>query len=126
MKANKPGQYIHSKIVSVPNDNKGDILILLSTDNFSKFSFEATISKQINLDSIEYHIHKTVSDIHRSHPHIKPVIFLSYGAEFMTELNSKFEHTCSIEYNPAIADEIALPEAHALVNQITYNPGRNL
>ena len=56
MKANKPGQYIHSKIVSVPNDNKGDILILLSTDNFSKFSFEATISKQINLDSIEYHI----------------------------------------------------------------------
>ncbi|MBN8720948.1 MAG: hypothetical protein J0H85_15975 [Sediminibacterium magnilacihabitans] len=119
MKATKPGQYIHSTFTTIETLADGEVFIMLSFDNYSRFCFQPALCKELTEREMENHITGLVSDIKKQHPGVKPHIYFSYGKKFIESLNEKMKDRCTLEFNPIIADEIALPEARLFLESIS-------
>lgn len=97
----------------------GEVFIMLSFDNYSRFCFQPTLCKELTEKEMENHTTGLVSDIKKQHPGIKPHIYFSYGKKFIEPLGEKMKGLCTIEFNPVIADEIALSEARLFLESIS-------
>ena len=120
VEAAKPGQYIHSTLIGVPTKIDGIVSFILSVDNFSRFCFQPSLTKELIVTDVEKHLHEVLTEIKKKHPGVKPKIFLSYVEEVVSNLSSSFTNQCIIEYNPEQADRIALPEVNSILDA-TFN-----
>ena len=118
MKATSPGQYIHSTFGRVNTVKDGEIIIIVTVDNYSQFAFGTALIKELNFNEVAKHIHSVIQKVRKNHKNIMPVIYLSYAEEHIDRLALLFDEECTIEFNPAIADKIALPVLESLLNNI--------
>ena len=118
MKATSPGQYIHSTLGRVNTVKDGEIIIIVTVDNYSQFAFGTALIKELNFNEVAKHIHSVIQELRKKHKNIMPVIYLSYAEEHIDRLALFFDEECTIEYNPAMADKIALPVLESLLNNI--------
>ena len=118
MKATSPGQYIHSTFGRVNTVKDGEIFIIVTVDNYSQFAFGTALIKELNFNEVAKHIHSVIQEVRKKHKNIMPVIYLSYAEEHIDRLALLFDEECTIEYNPAMADKIALPVLESLLNNI--------
>ena len=118
MKATSPGQYIHSTLGRVNTVKDGEIIIIVTVDNYSQFAFGTALIKELNFNEVAKHIHSVIQEVRKKHKNIMPVIYLSYAEEHIDSLALLFDEECTIEYNPAMADKIALPVLESLLNNI--------
>lgn len=118
MKATSPGQYIHSTFGRVNTVKDGEIIIIVTVDNYSQFAFGTALIKELNFNEVAKHIHSVIQEIRKKHKNIMPVIYLSYAEEHIDRLALLFYEECTIEYNPIRANEIALPVLESLLNNI--------
>ena len=119
MKATSPGQYVHSTFCRVNTIKDGEITIIVTVDNYSQFAFGPALIKEFNFNEIAKHIHNVIQELRNKHKNIMPVIYLSYAEEYIDKLALLFDEECTIEYNPMIADKIALPVLESLLKQIS-------
>jgi len=118
LKATSPGQYIHSTFGRVNTVKDGEIIIIVTVDNYSQFAFGTALIKELNFNEVAKHIHSVIQKVRKNHKNIMPVIYLSYAEEHIDRLALLFDEECTIEFNPAIADKIALPVLESLLNNI--------
>jgi len=118
LKATCPGQYIHSTFGRVNTIKDGEIIIIVTVDNYSQFAFGTALIKELNFNEIAKHIHSVIQEVRKKHKNIMPIIYLSYAEEHIDRLALLFDEECTIEYNPAMADKIALPVLESLLNNI--------
>ena len=119
MKATGPGQYIHSTFGRVNTVKDGEIIIIVTVDNYSQFAFGPALIKELNFNEVAKHIHTVIQELRKKHKNIMPIIYLSYAEEYIDRLALLFDEECTIEYNPLIADEIAYPVLESLLNKIS-------
>ena len=119
MKATAPGQYIHSSFTTVNTIKDGEIIIIVSVDNYSQFCLTPAIIKELNFNEVAKHVHSVIQELRKNHENIMPVIYLSYAEEYIDRLALLFDEECTIEYNPTTANEIALPVFESLLNKIS-------
>ncbi len=118
LKATSPGQYIHSTFGRVNTVKDGEIIIIVTVDNYSQFAFGTALIKELNFNEVAKHIHSVIQEVRKKHKNIMPVIYLSYAEEHIDRLALLFDEECTIEYNPTMADKIALPVLESLLNNI--------
>jgi len=119
LKATSPGQFIHSTFGRVNTVKDGEIIIIVTVDNYSQFAFGPALIKELNFNEVAKHIYNVIQDLREKHKNIMPVIYLSYAEEYIDRLALLFDEECTIEYNPTIADKIALPVLESLLNKIS-------
>ena len=118
MKATSPGQYIHSTFGRVNTVKDGEIIIIVTVDNYSQFAFGTALIKELNFNEVAKHIHSVIQEVRKKHKNTIPIIYLSYAEEHIDRLALLFDEECTIEYNPAMANKIALPVLESLLNNI--------
>ena len=118
MKATSPGQYIHSTFGRVNTVKDGEIIIIVTVDNYSQFAFGTALIKELNFNEVAKHIHSVIQEVRKKHKNTIPIIYLSYAEEHIDRLALLFDEECTIEYNPTMADKIALPVLESLLNNI--------
>ena len=117
MIAKRPGQYIHSTLITVPTQKDGEVIILLSVDNYSRFCFKPTLTKELSQFEVENHIKILLKELKIKQPNVKPTIYFSYAKKYLEQLSLKFKTECTLEFNPIVADEIALSVAKTFLNK---------
>ena len=65
--------------------------------------------KELNFDQVAKHIHSIIQELRKKHKNIMPVIYLSYGEEYVDRLALLFDEECTVVFYPAITDKIVLP-----------------
>jgi hypothetical protein len=119
LKATSPGQYIHSTFGSINTIKNGEIIVIVTVDNYSQLAFGPNMIREHNFYQVAKHIYSLIQELRKKYKNIMPVIYLSYAEEYIDRLAVLFDVECTIEYNPTIANKIALPLLESLLNKIS-------
>ena len=118
MKASKPGEIIHMTFITTTTLQDGKVAILISVDNYSAYCFGVAVEKEIGMESVDKHISGILKDVHKNHPTMKPLFVMAYGKELIPELEKKYLGKGKFQFNPVLADEIAMPAAKLLMEKL--------
>jgi hypothetical protein len=118
MKAKRPGEIIHMTFITTATIGDGKVVVLISVDNYSKFCFGVAVEKDMPFQKVHKHIKSILINVNERHPSVKPLFIMAYGKEMLHELENNFTGKANFLFNPVLADEIAMPEAKVLMEQL--------
>ncbi len=118
MKGNEPGEKIYMSFITTNTVMDGKVSLLISVDGYSNYCFGIAVQKESSFLEVSQHITSILKDVNKRHPKVKPHFIMAYGNEIMDELKHKFKNKASFELNPILADEVAMPAAKSLLNNL--------
>ena len=118
MKANHPGEIIHLTYITTNTVKEGRVAILIAVDNFSQFCFGLAIEQEMQKEAVEKHLSAIMKDIHMNHPKRKPLFIMAYGKEWMHSFERQYRGKASFQFDPVLADAIAMPVAKLLLQNL--------
>jgi hypothetical protein len=118
MKGSKPGEKIYMSFITTNTVMDGKVSLLVSVDGFSDYCFGIAVQKESSFLEVTQHITSILKDVNKRHPKVKPHFIMAYGNEMMDELKLKFKNIATFKFDPILADEVAMPAAKLLLNNL--------
>lgn len=118
MKGTKLGEKIYMSFITTNTLVDGKVSILISVDGFSNYCFGIAVEKESSIVEVTKHIDSILKDVNKRHPKVKPLFFMAYGKEIIDQLSLKFKNKASFQFNPILADEVAMPAAKLLLKNL--------
>ena len=82
-----------------------------------RYCWGVAVQKDLSFGGVKKHISEIMESIKTYHPHENPLFIMAYGNELLPKLEETFPQAQFI-FNPVLADEIAMPEAKELMEQL--------
>ena len=118
MKANHPGEIIHLTYITTKTVKEGRVAILIAVDNYSQYCFGVAIEQEMQKEPVEKHLSGIMKEVHKHHPKRKPLFIMAYGKEWMHSFERQYKGKATFQFNPVLADAIAMPVAKLLLQNL--------
>jgi hypothetical protein len=118
MKAHHPGEIIHMSYITTNTVKDGKVAILIAVDNYSQYCFGVAIEQEMQKEAVEKHLSGIMKEVHKHHPKRKPLFIMAYGKEWMHSFERQYKGKATFQFNPVLADAIAMPVAKLLLQNL--------